>query len=175
MDECLSKRTKPVASKRKQEWNVGDYFTIQLSDKSYSIGQVVARDPLTLKNAPICAFFKYQLKSAPPKMELIPNDTELIAILFVSRDHLDSGNWRVFAKGNPLSPEMYFPDIENRREKGFVGTKIIGSGIVMKLMDAYFGLFPWDGFFEPDYLDKLLVSPDRKPEKVMLKNRSAMQ
>jgi hypothetical protein len=162
-----------IASKRKQEWKIGDYFTVQLSDKSFSIGQVVARDPLTLKNAPICAFFRYRLKDIPQQIEQHKDDAELVAILFVTRNHLDSGDWKVFSAGNPLSPKEYFPDIEDRREKGFVGTKIIGSAIVMKLLDAYFGLYPWDGFFEPDYLDKLLVSPDRKPEKVMLKNTIA--
>lgn len=35
-------------------------------------------------------------------------------------------------------------------------------------MEAYFGLYPWNGFYEKNYLDRLLVSPNKKPNQVLL-------
>ncbi len=32
----------------------------------------------------------------------------------------------------------------------------------MKLVEAYFGLYPWNGFHDPNYLDGYLVSPEMK-------------
>lgn len=154
---------------RKQQWRSGDFFVIPLADDSYCIGQVVATEPLTLKNAPGCTFFNHRVKSIPADVPGVLNDGTLVAALYVTRDLLDSGVWRVFAHGNPPEVQSYFPNILALREAGFVGQRIHGSGIVRKLMNALNGLHPWDAFFEPDYLDKLLWSPDRKPSAVRYK------
>lgn len=30
---------------------------------------------------------------------------------------------------------------------------------------------PWDDWHDPEYLDKLLISPDKKPENLIYKNK----
>ncbi len=151
---------------RKQAWKAGDYFTIPLADGAFSLGQVIGIEPQALNSA-ICAFFAKKAEQFSTEMtrEIGRNDT--VSVLFVTRDLLDSGDWRVFSNGQEIDPTQYFPLIDMRR-KGFVGTKVIGSGIVIKLMNAYYGLHPWNAFYKPDYLDELLVSPDRKPRTVVL-------
>ena len=52
---------------------------------------------------------------------------------------------------------------------GWVGAKVIGSGNVNKFMNAYFGLSLWDDWHDPTYLDRLLVSPEKRPAKLILK------
>src|SRR6266496_3199827 len=124
-----------MARKKKQEWAVGDYFLIELADKSFAMGQILAREPLTLMNGPACALFTVRFKSEPFGEPPSPSGADVVSVLFVTRDLLDSGRWRVFAHGSPLDPETYIPDIRQRREKGFIGTTVIGSGIVNKFMN----------------------------------------
>jgi hypothetical protein len=93
---------------------------------------------------------------------------DVVSVLFVTRDLLDSGDWRVVSEGKAIDAVQYFPLVDMRR-KGFVGTKVIGSGIANTLMNAYYGLHAWNAFHNPEYLDGLLVAPDRKPKSVMLK------
>ena len=36
-------------------------------------------------------------------------------------------------------------------------------------LSAYHKLLPWNHYHDPEYFDKLLISPDRKPLEVLLK------
>jgi len=46
---------------------------------------------------------------------------------------------------------------------------VIGSAIVNEFLNAYYALQPWDDWKDPHYLDSLLVSPDKKPTKLLYK------
>jgi hypothetical protein len=161
-----------MARVRKQPWKAGDYFSIPLEDKSFGIGQVISREAGAMMKPPICAIFRRRSNFEPPIVPPDLSDDDVVAVLFVTPDLLDGGVWRVFSEGEPLDARTYFPDIEARRKRdgGFIGVDIVGSGIVRELLNAYFALSPWDNFYEPDFLDKLLVSPDRKPASVRLKS-----
>ena len=77
--------------RRKQTWDIGDLFTISLADGTYCIGRVVGFEPEALNSA-ICAFYAHRVDSIP-NMELNLSEDELISVLFVTRDLLDSGDW----------------------------------------------------------------------------------
>jgi len=49
--------------------------------------------------------------------------------------------------------------------------KIVGSANIAEFLNAYYGLVPWDDWADPNYLDKLLISPDKKPKNIIFKNR----
>jgi len=138
-----------------------------LLDGTFSLGQIIEIEPQALNSA-ICAYFARRANdfSLGVARELGKND--VVSVLFVTRDLLDSGDWRVFSEGKAIDATQYFP-LDDLRRKGFVGTKVIGSGIANTLMNAYYGLHAWNSFHKPDYLDGLLVAPDRKPKSVMLK------
>lgn len=151
----------------RHSWEPGDFFALPLADGSSSIGQVVAYEPEALNSA-LCAFFSRRAVKLPTCISVPPTSDELVAILFVTRDLLDAGTWHILGRGEPLPAAPYI-DLDTLRTRRFVGAKVVGSGIAMKLMDAYFGLYPWNGFAQPDYLDKLLISIDRRPRNVLLK------
>jgi regulator of RNase E activity RraB len=58
---------------------------------------------------------------------------------------------------------------EHLRSNGFVGAKIIGSGIVNRFLNAYYGFEAWDDWHDPNYLDTLLISPTKRPKHPILK------
>ena len=145
------------------KWAVGDEFVVPLDDGSFGRGQIIAAEPLTLMNSAICAFFEHRLTDVPADDTGFDKGNGVFSVLWVTRDLLDSGTWQVFAHTDPLDPRFYFPDLDQRRLDGFVGTKVYGSGIARRLVNAYFGLQPWDQFAEPDYLDRLLLVHGARP------------
>jgi hypothetical protein len=52
-----------------------------------------------------------------------------------------------------------------------LGAETKGSGILNNFVAAYFGQFPWNGYKDPDYFDKLLISPSKRPPRSALKFR----
>jgi len=155
-----------MAKKKKQTFEVGDYFTIPLTGGKYAIGQIVGVEPDAL-NSVICALFSQQRNFVPTSNNQDLADSDLVSVLFVTPDLLKSGDWCVVSHGQPFNVAPYI-DVDALRDVGFVGVRVIGSWIVTKLLEAYFGLYPWNGFADPDYFDKLLVSEDRKPSIIKL-------
>ncbi len=156
-----------MAKRKKQKWGVGDIFLVPLADGTFSLGQVIGQEKEALNSA-VCIFSATKVLS-PEDNAIINLDLDsVVSALFVTPDLLHSGDWPVVANSVSVPVEEYF-DMSALKAGGFVGTKIVGSGIVIKLMEACFGLYPWNGFFEPDYLDQLLLSPDKKPNGVIYK------
>lgn len=152
-------------AKRRQQWTTGDHFIVPLRNGSFAQGQIVipAADAM---NSVVCVFSS-NVYSSKPELLHTPKPSEAIAILFVTRDFLDSGRWEVLNNEQNLwSAECIgFDEFE---KKGFVGAKIIGSANVEALLNAFNGLEAWNAFHDPSYLDRLLLNPDRKPSWVLL-------
>ena len=153
-------------AKKKQKWRIGDIFLVSLEDGTFSVGQVVAQDKEVL-NSVFCVFSMVRVKGSEAEISI--DIDNVVSALFTTPDLLNSGDWLVVRNEEPIPVDKFF-DIKKLKSEGFLGAKVIGSGVVIKLMDACFGLYPWDDFYEPDYLDKLLLSPSKKPAKVIYKS-----
>src|SRR5215471_2046593 len=115
------------------------------------------------------AFFDHRTDHPEEAMETNLSSSGVFSVVFATRDLLDSGAWRIVGRRPVELPSEMFP-YENTREAGWVGAKVIGSGNLNEFVNAYFGLTPWDDWKDPTYLDKLLISPDKKPKKLLLKS-----
>jgi hypothetical protein len=150
---------------KKQKWQAGENFLVPLKDGTFAQGQVVI-SAMEAMNSALCVFSSARYHEKPlflhaPKLE------DSIAVLFVTRDWLDSGRWQVVSN----EPNVWSADYINfdtLEEKGFVGSKIIGSAIVENFLNAFHCLEPWNDFHDPRYLDGLLLSPNLKPATVFL-------
>ena len=151
----------------KKPWKVGDLFQIPIAENLYTLGQVIGLES-EMPNCPICAFSSKKAISSKSNADCNLAESNIIAVLFVTRDLLDSGTWQICRHTeSAVNPAKYF-DLERLRRDAFVGLKVIGSGNVTLLMQAYFGLYPWNKFHQENYLDSLLVSPSKKPSNVVL-------
>lgn len=146
---------------RTHRWVAGDVFLVPLKDGTHGVGQVVARDRSLLRSAAIALFDLKADCLAGQGPHVLPLGT-LFSELVCTRDLLDSGRWAVVGRAASPVPEDVVA-YEALRASGFVGESVVGSAIVEEFVNAYFGLMPWDDWYVPDYLDKLLVSPGRKP------------
>jgi len=152
---------------KKQKWSIGDLFAIPRKDGRYIAGQVIGREPEVLNSVSVALFD--EVRDQPEQVASVSlSEDRLFSSLFATRDLLDSGYWKV-VHNRPVSvPTRLFP-FERTRASGFVGAKVIGSAIVNEFVNAYFALVPWDDWKDPTYLDKLLVSPAKKPVRLLLK------
>jgi len=158
-----------MGSKR-QKWKVGDLFKIPLADGTASLGHIVARDDQML-NSVTCAFYDIKVpRTCPPDAAPLPDDGALIACLFTTHDLLNRGVWVVIGSAPVHLPREHLP-YEDCRKRGWVGAKMHGSGIVRQFLDAYYRLAPWDDWADPAYLDRLLISPAKRPKDLVLVRR----
>ena len=150
--------------KKNINWKVGDIFIVAQDDCGYSFGQIVGEEPKAL-NSVICAFYDMRCDDfeSAPSCEGIRKD-RLISIQFITRDLLDYGEWKIVSWRKPIEVGQT-KLIKNSRRKHFVGTKIIGSGIMCKFLNAFYGLHPWDACHDPNYFDNLLVDLSKRPSR----------
>lgn len=154
-----------MAGKKKVQWKPGDLFGVALPDAQYCLGQALGIMG-EFTNVVNCAFFdlRFRAVDAAPS----PDMDRLIAVVSTTRDLLDRGRWPVVGHTPALIRKNDWPN-ERFAKKGYVGAETHGSGIVVHFLSAYYGLFPWDGYQDPEYFDKLLVSPAKKPPASVLK------
>lgn len=154
-----------MARRIKQKWKNGDIFLVPQSDGGYTVGQVLSYEVQAMNSA-VCAFTLRRAtideKVKPPAID------EIVSIQFVTIDLLDSGDWPVVGRARVIKFQTLF-DLEGHRKNQFIGTVTEGSGIIISFLNACFGLEPWDDWFDPEYLDKLLLSSDKKPNLVIYK------
>ena len=157
---------------KSQRWGVGDVFLVNTSDGLSVVGQVVAQEQDAMNSA-TCAFFDVRVKDDKnlEGVSALPED-KLFSAIFATRDLLDNGTWRV-VKTLPVEVSRnYFP-YEHLRKSGWIGAKIIGSRNVTDFLNAFYGLSPWDAYMDPEYFNKLLISPTKRPTQVVFKKTQA--
>lgn len=146
-------------------------FVISTKDGSDVVGQIVGREPQVL-NSVSCAFYDWRLTNLDEVVQCATLPIEQVfSSLFVTRDLLDSGAWKVVANKPVTFSPAKFP-YEDLRVNGFIGAKVIGSAIVEEFINAFYGLLPWDDWKDPDYLDKLLISQEMKPKALVFKSKT---
>ena len=151
---------------KKQSWSPGACFAIPLIDGEFLLGQVLASEPSSL-NSVSCALYNQKFPDgSAPRCDL----NRVFSVVMTTRDLLDSGLWKIVGHDSVTLPKEQFPH-ESLRKSGFVGAKVIGSRIIGEFANAVSGLSPWNDWADPNYLDRLLITPDAKPPNVVYKNR----
>lgn len=149
----------------------GTLFVIGLLDGSQCVGQVISREKAAL-NSILCAFTLRDPSSLETSTQLAFDD--IVSVQLTSDEYLADGRWKLLGQ-RPLPTFECVFDIQGAREDGFIGSKVIGCAIIESLLNACRCLEPWDDWHDPQYLDGLLVSPDRKPDLVLYKSELPKQ
>lgn len=156
-------------ARKRQKWAVGDLFLVPTSDGRFGVGQVIGGKAIL--NSVSIALFCDRCAGPDDALEVNLSRANAFSALFVTRDLLDSGTWQVVGNRPVLFSQSELP-WEHTRTRNWVGAKVSGSANVGRLVNAYFGLAAWDDWHDPKFLDSLLLSPDRKPPHVLLKDGS---
>ena len=151
--------------KRKIKWSSGDVFAVPLSDGTLAVGQVL---DLMMVNQVRLALYDERVPTvnAVDVVQLC-NPRNLISLVASSREELDYGGWKILGSRPVTVPIDQRPN-EQFRDQGWVGAVHYSSGVVEKFFEAFYSLRPWDSWFDPHFLDKLLVDVSKRPKGVIL-------
>ncbi|OQR56483.1 Imm26 family immunity protein [Bacillus sp. CDB3] len=140
---------------KKQKWRVGDIFLLNLSNGTYGFGQVVWK-PF---GSPVCGLFDLNT-GAIPTVEEVSNHS-FISVLTVLSSSLDKGDWKVIGNADVrINVEKV---LRQHRGLDVTGSMSYSDGTLLELANAYYGLFPWNVFYEEDYFDNILLAPFKRP------------
>lgn len=162
------KKIAELKPKRGQKIKDGDYFAIPLENGEFSVGQILRA--CTFGNC-ACIIFNQKLPQEIPE-NIHFEESSIISALFVVTA-LIKKYFPIIQSGTSDKHllQKFFPDIERFEQGDIMGLLSNQTGIVEGLANAYFGLAPWDGWYDPEYFDTLLVSPDKKPQNLIYKNK----
>jgi len=137
-------------------WKVGDVFAFSLADQIEAYGQVVGVDTC---GSPTCTLLDFGPGSDLSDL----SSRNVVAMLHVQSDGLDSGEWRVVSWASPT----HDPDLGPCGPREGVGS-LSWDGLEI-LANAWFCLEPWNAFYLETYLDQyLLESRSRPTDAIML-------
>ena len=146
----------------KQVPKAGDLFLVPLDDGTSVVGQVLETAPIVM-NSITCAFFDRRLSAldSAPVADAFTKSS-VLSCQFVTRDAFGRGRWIRIGNGPPALTEEDLPFRETARG-GWVGAKVVGSGIMASFLNAYFGLRDWREMKDPTYYDQLLFGARSGP------------
>jgi hypothetical protein len=148
--------------------DVGNLFAVPLADGSFTLGQVVGREADAL-NSITCAFYRSRTTAdALRSVEAVPDQEDLIAVQFVTKELLTRRMWKVIGNYPVSIPRTLMPH-EDKRHVRWVGARIHGAGIIRRFLNAYFGLEAWNQMKDPAYFDHLLLRPELRPSHPVLR------
>lgn len=138
-------------AKRKIKYKVGDVFEApSLSGATY-IGQVVD-DTKSEIGAIFCYFYG-------ESGDLSSNN--IISASLVTPDLIERGVWRII--GNEAVPKAAaIRKLHEAKGNGFVGSVVIGSGLVTEYIDTFYGVMDEQSWPDLMYVKRFFLSyPDR--------------
>jgi hypothetical protein len=153
--------------KRKIKWQNGDVFVVKLIDGTFSVGQIL---DLQMSNIVRCSFFRNRFNT----VDDVHNSNfyevkNLISMVACTREQIDYGIWKIIDKKPIIIDSKLFPN-EEFRENNWIGSKSYDASIIEEFLNAYHSLTPWDDWYDPNYLDQLLLDSTKKPKNLVLKN-----
>lgn len=152
--------------KKKPQWGKGTVFLVPLQNEQCGVGQVITNEVMgspTVAVFPMCLPCDSELAVVPPLQE-----SGCIALLTLLGGYaLDKGLWRLLGN-RELALNSSRGENWKHRGRQWVGASLLTDNIVEALLNAYHGLEPWDNFADPEFLDKLLLPPHKRPDGVKL-------
>jgi len=144
---------------------LADIFLVPLINGDFAVGQVANVDD-TPENTALCLFTL--LKSAPDWPPEPIHYSEAVALMLVSDASIRDKTWQVVGFEAVPALERIF-DLEDAVSTGFENLTVQDPAIVEAFVNACHGHYPWDGFPDSQFFNKLLIYPDRVPKTARMK------
>lgn len=145
----------------------GDIFLVPTCAGDFVPGQVIAlekRGMLCIS----CGLFDQRVSGADEAKHLSLDEKKCFSTLLATPSSLNDG-WSIIKNERLIIHKRLFPFEKELSKKRGIGSKIYDPGIIEAFVDAFYGLKPWDMYFRPDYFDKMLISPAKKPSNLIYK------
>jgi hypothetical protein len=160
-----------MSRNRKTHWPLGAIFAVALPDGTFALGQAIS---MMMANVVYCALTDRSVSSIAAATSAVPTLTpkDVVARVALTREQLDYAAWPVVGVADPLAAVTHFTN-ERFAATRYVGATMYDAVVAQDFLAAFHALAPWDDWFDPDFLDAWLVSPDRKPAVLLFKSGRA--
>ncbi len=152
---------------KKQILEEGQIYVVPLTDGSYTISQLINLHKVSVRTSQnTFAFFNFKFSS----IDAIINEIEELDIsmpfaIVTSNSKPKAYNWKLICTRAITIKIPYKDDITSL---GLFKNRSTDPSV---FLEPYFGLFPWDGYFKDDYLEKhLLPNTERRDDIKYLKD-----
>lgn len=164
----IIKTTFKYGKKKKIEAKVGMIVSVPLINGKYSaISMIAVRKHEEGVYNIIWGFYDIIIDDISQLDELVKNTPEIFCTPFMicgmTYHDLETGRWKVIATLNMNLTNVDLDD-ESLRKQHY---DVIRPGI--PLLEMYLGIRPWNEFYDPEYLDKILLKGFSKPERAWYK------
>lgn len=132
---------------------IGQMYGVPLSDGSYTVAHLVNHHVINTRlSQDSFAFFNYKFPSiGEVKSSVDELDISKPFAIATSNSKPKVYGWVLLGKRHIVIDVQYKNDISS------LGLYKNCSADPSIFLEPYFGLFPWDGYFKDDYLDKYLL------------------
>lgn len=143
------------------KWSYGDIFGLPLNDGSFGIVQLIDN---MMTNVVYIAVFKVKIASINEPFDLKKDD--IISLVATWKNSIGNGNFHKIRNETLHAKKEEFRN-EQFKGNGYIGAKHYDEEIIVDFLNAYHKLAPWDDWFDTNYLDEFLISPNVKPENLI--------
>jgi len=114
-------------ARKKQKWQVGDYFGIPIEDDFLAVGQILGKYDW-IGVACLITKIKISSKNLPLYEDIQIDKNDVIAAMFITEDALDKGFWPIIQQGivNKNILKQYFPNIDLIEQGNIIGINTEG-------------------------------------------------
>src|SRR5262249_19746261 len=143
--ELQGKGTIPMKRKRIKP-EAGDLFAVPLIDGTFGLGHVIDVDNYL---GPLALFGRRASSPSELTNDLGHTLKAPLTILVLTNNALESGEWLIIGNKKPEYSAFAIPTDGKGTSHTF--------GAASYFLNAYHGLIPWDGMYDPREYDKLLI------------------
>lgn len=138
--------------------NDGDIVLIKLNNESYAVSQIIigGKDSVLIAVTNKCINSKNDLTKFDEK--------DIISISFVTTNHFNKGLWEIIGNKSVVINKNKL----KHKDCSEIGAISYTSPMYHKFINAYFGLHPWNCYFDPNEFDKMLLEGVERPKNIIL-------
>ncbi len=150
--------------RKKINWQTGDVFVVPLSNGKVNVGHALGQ---SMPNSVRIALYKEVFNNDEvPSVDQLCKEDNLISLIEVTSEQLTYGVWKIIGN-KPVQIPLERQPNEQFRSARWVGASFSDAALAEDFLNAFYALGPWDNWYDPNYLDKYLVDPSKKPDNLI--------
>jgi len=150
--------------KKKIVWDTGDAFVISLKNNNFCVGHVL--DQRMINTVRIALYDELLTASEIRDVSFLCKTDKLISLIEVTKEQLEYGVWKIIGNKKSDLPISKYPN-ELYCSENWVGSVVYDAALAEDFVNAFYALLPWDDWYDPHHLDKILVDISKKPKRLI--------
>lgn len=139
-----------MGKRKRQSWKAGDLFAVPLSDGRHVLGQILNDADEFAGDRP-CVYFDKIVDPHAPYSSAALSESDIILATSTAIFYVENGRWPVVGHQEVWLPPDKWPNAKYRFPgSSWIGAKFHDAGIIEDFLEAYYGLCPWDRYFDPE-------------------------